>query len=431
MSGTGPTLKKEEIENLSKYILDRAKISRSREIVIMHEDLEPYLFDDQYKSETDPQKQEQFLRRLKNRIRFKAANKLKDHGIKCKFENYDTGYRFTIDNNVDIDMKTDEHVALVEQNQQVSTFFDYDTKFIPPRQFPLIVESLRHGFRPLLVGPKGTGKSRALQEAFALLGIPHRSIALGMISEPADLVGSINIVEENGVPITKHIPGLITDAATKGEAVILDEFDSINGAVAPSLNSVLESGSFIVQTENGPLKIQCHKNYRIAATANTWGYGDDSGFYMRDIQDRSTWDRMMPKIDMDYDPELEMSVLEHFVNSEIISVFYDKTMGLVTKIREEIKTKKIHDECSLRSIIAFGKHFKIFGWHKAMHLFINEFKPEYRNQITEMLTMSWGAEFKPSMNDYQKETMGIEDETFIPNLEAKMKQNGKNAFLRR
>ena len=389
----------QEIKDVAQYITNLSLEEQSKRVSPLNYALLQILADKEWVNAKE--NIDELRDRALNRIRFYMVQFLADKGIEIEWNGDE--YTFIVN-----DFKPKTPVKKERKDmEELSTFTKFETKYIPHREFDNIIKSLQFGEKPLIVGPKGCGKSRCLEEAASRLNLKCIRIALGQVAEPSDLIGTKEIIEENGVPITRFVPGLLTEAAINGTMVILDEMDSVQPQVGLALHAVLEATNNIVcPTEKGTEIIKVNPNFRIGATANSWGYGDETGHYAGvEIQNRATWDRLHPKINMDYDPEMEQIILKSILNgdefeNEIIQILYDNTNGLITKIRAAIASEDIHDECSIRTVMAFAKHYKIFGYHNAMYYMINEFKPEYREQLKEMLITSWGPEATASVNDY-------------------------------
>lgn len=409
----GPSAQEGEIEGLIKAIEERAREEHSHTVTFGHKELDPLLFGD-----PDPE-------RKRNRVRWKLAKTLKEEGvrdIRYKAE----GYTFILPDEFKLVNSRKQQTEMHGVAASISTATKFGTEFIPPRSFVDIMKAVKAGYSPLLVGPKGCGKSRTLEEVFARLGLEHVRIALGEIREPQDLVGSKEIVSEDGVPVTKYIPGMVTNAAQKGMGVILDELDSVQPTVGLALNKIFEDGSDIIaQTETGAVVVPKHENFRIAATANTWGFGDETGNYAGTfMQNRATWDRLRPKFGMGYDIEIERQLLGKHLPKSVITALYkddghETDQGIIVKIRAAIREGNIDDELGMRPLLFFADSFGMFGWHKGMRLFVNEFKTEYRDVVERIVVDLLGEEFRPSDNDYDDSKPD-----FIPKNMPKLREKG-------
>ncbi len=417
MPNFGPDLEPDEIKRVADFVLQRAKFQKNRKIIISIADLA------QHFSRAVTERSH-----VTNRIRWKMQAQLQESGISPRLLG-PAGYEFTIDESIAIDEPVAVQIKNHASKKSVDTFTKFKFPFIPPSYFSTLVDILQTGDRPLLVGPKGCGKSRALEEAFARVGTSAIRIALGEINDPTKLIGTKEIVNQDGVPVTRLVGGLIREAAMNGTAVILDELDSVSPNTALALNRIMEQESkLVLDTEHGTEIITPQPGFGIAATANTWGYGDGSGDYVGTFsQNRATWDRLHPKFECGYDHKIEKQLVAPLLPPAVLKTMYNESQtlasddGIVIQIRRAIADKNapLDDTLGMRTILYFAERYTLLGWHKSMYFFVNEFKPEFRETIAKIVTDKLGLEFAPSMNDYDPVLP-----TFIPNLRAKLSDQG-------
>jgi hypothetical protein len=396
MAGQGPSLKPGEAENVIEFIIKRAKQLQKREFSIEMDELKPLL--------VGAMDEGHYI----NRIRWKMKDQFRKAKIKSRCRG--NSYEFELSPNIDID------IAAEKKNRRANidvkkTSTNFDEPFIAPPWFPDLLDSLDLGDKPILIGPAGCGKSRTLEEAFARLGREIYRIALGEYRDPADLIGTKEIVNENGVPTTKLVGGLLTEAMEKGCGVILDEYDMCSPGMVSALNKVMESGiEMLLPTENGSFKFRPHKDTLIAATANTWGYGDDEGMFAgAQMQNRASWDRLRPKMDCDYDYAIENRLVSRYLPPKVIDALYSDNpapnkLGIVRIIRKAISdpANPLEDVFGLRSILWFAQKWETFGWHKGLYYILNDFRQENRESISLIIKNRLGAKFVPSRNDFDK-----------------------------
>ena len=89
--------------------------------------------------------------------------------------------------------------------------------------------------------------------------------------------------------------------------------------------------------------INCHKDFRIVAAANTWGKGSDMQYVGRNALDGATLDRF-DNIYMDYDRKLERNL---YPNDEVLKFMWE--------FRDAVEKAKIQHIVSTRGI---GKVYK-------------------------------------------------------------------------
>jgi len=399
MGNQGPALQAGEVEGVIAFVIERAKQLQTRELTgrlsIPLEELKPLL--------TGAIDEGHYV----NRIRWKMKTQFKNAGIvqTCK----GNAYEFTLDKSIDI-ARQDERK---ERRAAVDTFSNFDEPFIAPPWYSDLLDALEagSGFIPFIQGPQGCGKSRTCEEAMAKLGRKCVRIALGEYRDPVDLIGTKEIVEENGVPVTKLVGGVLTEAIQKGWGIVLDEYDMMPPQMLSALNRIIEPGSkILLQTEQGIVEIDRHPDTLIAVTANTWGYGDDAGeFAGVQIQNRASYDRLHPKMSHDYDYNIEQRLMARYLPKNVIEALYKddtnhNSMGIVRLIRKAIldKNNSLEDTMGLRTILFFAKSWKLFGWSKGMHYFLNDFRPENRDAVAKIITTRLGMKYAPSRNDYDK-----------------------------
>jgi len=414
MAGQGPAVQLGEAEGVIDFIIKRAKQIQSRDFVgdpdksgngIRIEELAPLFFG-------APDSGHHM-----NRIRYKMRDEFRK--AKITFRCRGSYYEFNLDPSINIDISA-ERKAKRKKIIKKKTSTKFDEEFIAPPWFSDLLDTLEYGDKPILVGPQGCGKSRALEEAFAHLGRDIFRIALGEYRDPADLIGTKEIVDVDGVSTTKLVGGPLTEAMEKGCGVIMDELDICPPALLAALNKIMERGvEMVLPTEKGVVKFRPHENTLIAATANTWGYGDDTGMFAgSQMQNRASWDRLRPKMECNYDYAIERRLVASYLPVKVVEALYSEDpapnkRGIIRKIREAIQDRNnpLEDTLGLRSIIWFAQRWQIFGWHKGMHYILNDFREENREPIAKIITDRFGKNFAPSRNDYDKN-----GPNYIPNM---------------
>jgi cobaltochelatase CobS len=132
----------------------------------------------------------------------------------------------------------------------------------------------------LHVGPPGVGTTTLVKELAALVNAPLRRMSFNGELRVADFLGSKELIVDakTGQTVTEFRLGVLPDAAERGHWILLDEFDSCPPPVGFVLHPFLERPRHLLVSGRRD-EIAIHKNTRVIATANTLGYGDDTGLY--------------------------------------------------------------------------------------------------------------------------------------------------------
>lgn len=125
-----------------------------------------------------------------------------------------------------------------------------------------------------LSGPTGCGKTSAVFEVAARLHWPLESVTLSQKSEVSDLIGT-HILEHGQLRFSY---GPLARAMLYGEILLLNEIDLMSPGELAALNDVLEGRALTISANNGEV-IKPHPFFRVVATANSKGLGDESGAY--------------------------------------------------------------------------------------------------------------------------------------------------------
>ena len=129
-----------------------------------------------------------------------------------------------------------------------------------------------------LHGHTGTGKTTLAEQIASRIGYPVFRLNLDSNMERADIVGSKEIVVENGQPTTKFFEGILPRAMQLPCFLILDEMDAGMPDILFSVQRALEKKGLVL-TEDGGRLVQSHSAFRFIATANSRGQGDEFGWY--------------------------------------------------------------------------------------------------------------------------------------------------------
>lgn len=128
------------------------------------------------------------------------------------------------------------------------------------------------------VGETGTGKTTHFEQVAARMRMPVSVINLDSEITRLDIMGRDVLDVSNGASVTRFEEGIVPRAMQRAGFLILDEFDFGRPDVMYALQRLL-TGTGITLTEDGGRYIAPHPFFRVMATGNTKGTGDETGFY--------------------------------------------------------------------------------------------------------------------------------------------------------
>ncbi|RSN45371.1 AAA family ATPase, partial [Actinomadura sp. WAC 06369] len=162
--------------------------------------------------------------------------------------------------------------------------------------FPDLVLALGAGCHVLLVGPAGTGKSMMAQQAAEAFGQEFHALSLGPTTPMSKIFGYYDAHGNyHGTPFRR--------AFEHGGLMLLDELDSGHPGLLAELNQALSIRSCAFADG----MVRAHPDFRLVATANTYGTGGDRRYVGRQALDAATLDRFAV-VDVPVDEELEERV---------------------------------------------------------------------------------------------------------------------------
>lgn len=217
-----------------------------------------------------------------------------------------------------------EHFYLPEYDLSLSPLVPSKNKqyVFDPDNLEQILRHLQnnHGDSLFLSGPTGCGKTSLILEIASRLDWPVECITLSQTSEVADLIGH-NILKKGQITFEY---GPLSRAMMYGEILLLNEIDLMSAGELTALNDVLEGRSLCVNANNGEV-IYPHPFFRVVATANSKGLGDNSGNYLGvRKQNKAFLDRWIffECTYPDYDLEQNL-ILKNFtnINPDLIKYF--------------------------------------------------------------------------------------------------------------
>jgi len=210
-----------------------------------------------------------------------------------------------------------------------------------------------------IFGPTGCGKTTLVKELAAACTQPCLRINMNKDWDNDMLVGTKELIETaEGNTITSFSPGVLTKAMQRGWWLLIDEMDAAPADVLLTLQGVLEGDALVL--ESGEV-IKPHTHFRIIATGNTNGRGDETGLYVgTHVLNEATLDRFGVVIKADY-PEKETEIQILTGRTGISEDKARKMVECAQKVREAFENEACYCTFSTRRLISWAAKAMILG----------------------------------------------------------------------
>lgn len=232
------------------------------------------------------------------------------------------------------------------------------------KSFSKLIYGIAKNKNTYIYGHTGTGKSSLVAQVCARLNYPMIRVNFDSEISRMDLVGRDTLVSEGGVTVSKFVEGILPQAMQQPCVLLCDEIDFVRPDVMYVFQRVLE-GDGLVLTEDGGRIVMPHPDFRIVATANTCGQGDDTAMYQgARPQSMATLDRFENWIKLDYMGEDEEKAWLKDSVPNLPSEVLNTIAQYSTEHRMTFKEERIVLPLSPRTVIALAESFL---WHKQIY----------------------------------------------------------------
>jgi MoxR-like ATPase len=209
---------------------------------------------------------------------------------------------------------------------------------------------------------------------------------------------------------------IIADIKRPG-ILLIDEYDTARPEYLFVLQSILEKDGYLTISENFGEVINKHRNFRIVATGNTFGRGDELNLYNRQELDISQLDRYDSYYKLDYSKK-ENEILEPYITKKFTNIELKNVLKLTKKIREMINNGELKVVFSTRRLISLCKRASNIGFKNAFYFgFYNFLYGEEKKVIAEIFYDIFNTKLIIENVDLENENMDIE---WIDNLRTKI-----------
>lgn len=233
---------------------------------------------------------------------------------------------------------------------------DVDTAYVfdPETLIPVLLAVVSNRI-PWLRGHTGTGKTTLAEQVYARLKLPVFRLNLDSDITRGELVGREVIrTDSDGKTVTEFVDGIIPMAMQQPCLLLLDEVDAARPDMGFVLQRLLEGKGFML-LEDGGRTVVPHQHFRMIATANTNGRGDETGLYSGTRALGTAFvNRFKPYIEVDYMTEDEEVELLHDKNPALDKDDCKTIARYATEHRTAFKQSDVTLACSPRDTLAFA-----------------------------------------------------------------------------
>lgn len=172
-----------------------------------------------------------------------------------------------------------------------------------------------------LTGPTGSGKTSLVCQVASRLNWPVHQVTCHGRLELNDLIGQFMLVSGT----MSFVHGPLAQAVRDGHLLILNEIDLMDPSELAGLNDIIEGQPLIIP-QNGGEVIKPHPKFRLIATGNSAGQGDQSGLYQGVMQQNLAFLDRFRLMEVGYPSDLlEKAILTGVLGSMGVTV--DAVMG--------------------------------------------------------------------------------------------------------
>jgi len=268
---------------------------------------------------------------------------------------------------------------------------DVDPDYSPDMNAAIMVlAAWEQNEKVMIYGLPGTGKSSLIKHLCALTNRAFIRVNFAEDIESSALLGGLVI--EGGATVYKL--GSLAEAVKYGATFLADEWDTASPGVVMAAQWLLEDGGKLFLRDmpgsNEDRTLTPDENFRFVATGNTSGQGDDTGnFAGTTPQNTATLDRFTTAFKMDYLPaaqEVAMIVKRTGVDKATAG----RMVKCATLVRNAVANGQLNITMSPRTLISWGRKWKMFGEKSIDVAFINKLRATDAKVVRDFVNKTFG-----------------------------------------
>ena len=215
--------------------------------------------------------------------------------------------------------------------------------------------------RAYLHGHTGTGKTTLVEQVAAVLMWPVMRVNFDSEITRMDLIGRDVLASEDGATTSKFVDGILPQMMSGPYIGIFDEIDFVRPDVAYVMQRAFEGNGLMI-TEDGGRLVKPHKMFRMFATGNTVGQGDEFGMYQgARPQSMALLDRFTVWIKVEYMAESDRAKLITANAPTLDGDLLKRVNQYIGEHLEAFTTAKVLQPISPRTFLAFAKATEMFS----------------------------------------------------------------------
>jgi len=211
--------------------------------------------------------------------------------------------------------------------------------------------------RTYAVGDTGTGKTSLFEQICAYLNWPFFRVNMDSEVTRMDLMGRDTLVSdpETGATTSRFVDGVLPYYMQRPYFLVLDELDFCRSDVAYVMQRALENDALVI-TEDGGRVVKPHPMFRIVATGNTVGQGDEKGMYQgARVQSMALLNRFSNWIKVDYlDKDSRLSLIKSAA-PDLRDTVVSTIARYTTEHMEAFTTAKVFQPITPRDFMALAR----------------------------------------------------------------------------
>jgi len=209
--------------------------------------------------------------------------------------------------------------------------------------------------RCYLHGHTGTGKTTLIEQVAARLNWPFMRVNFDSEITRMDLIGRDVLANEGGVTTSKFVDGILPQMMSGPYIGCLDEIDFVRPDIAYVLQRAAE-GNGLMLTEDGGRMVKPHKLFRMFATGNTVGQGDEYGMYQgARPQSMAFLDRFTVWVKVDYLKPADRKKLIKSRLPKLSTLHAEKLNNYITEHLTAFTQSKVMQPISPRGFLSLGQ----------------------------------------------------------------------------